>query len=233
MNISKISFGSTYKVNNQENGCDNFSAFQQFALNNEKNKNIFVKMQDSIKSKYPYNYNAELTMIVPDSMDNMVEAFCANRGIKFSKLSDDTLTSLNNISARIKKPSPYMKMVFVNPEKLEQIARGQDSNFEHCKKDFDKYYQDQINFMLKSGDEIPASTLHITSVSSQEDLLDYIKRYGADKLNSQQLIMDFSQKTDDPDHCMYFAFKDLGMNKIPVYVDKDTYQIADALGILD
>ena len=88
--------------------------------------------------------------------------------------------------------------------------------------------------MLKSGNDIQTSTIYITSNGSQvEDTLDYISKYGADNLNKDQIIIDFAQRTSDPDHCVFFALKDAGFENIPVYVNDDTYKLANALGLIE
>ena len=85
--------------------------------------------------------------------------------------------------------------------------------------------------MLRSGDEIPATTLTIHDPSGNEDLRRYVNRFGADRLNNEQIFIDFNQKTDDPDHCVYFALRDMGIDKIPVYVDSQSYEAGSILGL--
>ena len=43
----------------------------------------------------------------------------------------------------------------------------------------------------------------------------------------------FCQRTNQPDHCTYFALKDLGMDKIPVYVNKQSYEAGRILGLFE
>jgi hypothetical protein len=44
-------------------------------------------------------------------------------------------------------------------------------------------------------------------------------------------MIDFCQLYVEPDHCVYFGLRDLGMNKIPVYVDKQSYEAGKILGL--
>ena len=50
----------------------------------------------------------------------------------------------------------------------------------------------------------------------------------AQRLNKNQLFIDFS----GDDYCTYFALRDLGMKDIPVYMNKDSFLLANTLGIL-
>lgn len=125
-------------------------------------------------------------------------------------------------------------MVQVNTKKLENLVANQSSNVGYCKKTYDRYYKDSVNLILKTGDKIDATTLVLfPRGETTEDTVYYIKNFGADRLNDDQLSIMFLQKTDDPDQCMFFAMKDMGMDKIPMYVDKDSYKLGNALGLFN
>ena len=172
------------------------------------------------------------TIIAPDSKDNLIETFLANKGIKFNKLDTKELLKKNSIESRIENAPKDMKLVHVDSKKLEELISNQDNNIEYCKSNYDDYYKDCVNLMMKSGDKIPATTLYIMPTGeSADDTVNYIKTFGADRLNDNQISFMFNQRTDDPDHCTYFGMKDVGMDKIPVYVDKDSYKVGSALGL--
>lgn len=227
---SSISFKGTYVVDNQN--PRSFAKFSSFALDKEKEYGVKTILKDKVTSNGKFgniNYKAKQILIVPDRMDTDVETFCANKGISYKKLSTKDLLNPDLIAGRIKNPPEGYKRVDVDSEKLKKLIKNQANNLDHCKKDYNKYYKDATDTMLKKGDAITASTFRIYSTSGNEDLKRFVERYGAKNLNDNQIIVDFNQKTDEPDHCMYFALKDLGMKKIPVYVDERTYEAGKIL----
>ena len=230
--MSNISFGSTYIVSTKNNSFNTFSKFQNYALNKEMLDDVYVNLDDSLSPYYPYDYTAQYTMVVPDEMDNEIERYCSYMGIEFSKLNSEDLLNQNAIARRIAQPQRGMIKIRVNAEKLEELIKEQYSNVQHCEKDYYNYFNDNVDYMLKSGAEIPATTLSIRPVSSSnDDLIKYINRFGVENLNSEQIFVDFNQETDNPDHCVYFALRDLGFENVPVYVDSETLQLGEKLGI--
>lgn len=234
--INPISFGSTYKVHtsSKENELRAFDKFQDLCANKERKEDVLTKYEDSICPKYPYHWEATQTLVVPEYMDSEVEAYCKNRGIEFKKLTSYKLMDLDSIEKRIKKAPNDMVKTTVDVEKLEKLLINQDSNLEHCERDFNNFYTKKVDLMLKSGDKFPTTTLHIVpNFSSIEDTLEYIEKFGKENLNDDMISILFSQQTNEPDNCVYFALKDLGMDKIPVYVNKDSYAIGNALGLFE
>ena len=232
--VSSVSFTGTYKVNSQN--FDKFSKFQNYALNKELEDGIKTNLKDKFEKKIGsegFDYKAEQTLIVPDDMDYDVESFCAVNGISYQKYNTSDLLNTESIISRISNAPQGYKKVNVNVEKLEELAKNQDNNFSHCKYDYNKFYSDTIDTMLRSGDEIPASTLIIHNPSNNEDLKKYVDNFGAENLNDGQIMTYFTQSTDDPDHCIYFALKDKGINEIPVYVDKQSYEAGNILGLFE
>lgn len=203
----------------------------------EKNDLEYVSKIEVVKPAKSYFddpiYSVKTSIIAPDTKDNLVEAYLANKGVKFKKIDTKDLLDKSKIESRIKEPPKNMRLVKVDIEKLDKILNNQSNNIEYCGSDYDNYYKDSVDLMIKSGDKIPATTLYINATGeSTDDTVDYIKKFGADRLNDDQLVLMFTQRTDDPDHCMFFGMKDLGMDKVPVYVNNDTYKIGNALGIL-
>ncbi len=233
--MTNISFGSTYIVSNRHNTYDAFSKFQEYALTKECENvdSVQARLKDSMDSRYPYEYTAQYTLIAPDEMDSSIERFCSYNGIEFSRLSNEALLDPAAIVKRISLPEKGQIRTRINAEKLEELIQNQSTNFDHCKRDYENYYKENVDFMLKSGERFPTTTLHINSTlgANNDALLNYIERYGAQKLNPEQIRIDFCQHTDEPDHCVYFALRDLGMKNVPVYVDSDTFQVGSALGL--
>ncbi len=117
------------------------------------------------------------------------------------------------------------------PFNTEELAKNQSSNLDHCRSDYDKYYSDSVDTMLRNGDDIPATTLIIQDPSGNNALRRYVDTFGVEHLNNEQIFVNFNQKTDNPDHCVYFALKDMGINKIPVYADSQTLEAGHILGL--
>lgn len=230
--MNTVSFGSTYKINA---GADirNNGKLVDFCSDNNLDYSTKVESKRGYLSSKP-SVKINTTIIAPDQKDNILETYLANQGIKFKKLDTKELLSKSKVESRIEKPVQDRKLVKINAQKLEKLARNQDQNIDYCEDNYEKYYKDSVDLMIKSGDKIPATSLFITPLGeSTEDTVKYIKNFGADRLNDSQLSFWFNQECpDSPDHCMFFGMKDLGMNSIPVYVDNDTYKIADALGII-
>ena len=219
-----VSFGSTYKINHS------------FNLNNAVSLGDLIDKceQDKIPYNLQYGRNSIMTTIAAaDSQDKDVETMCARLGINYKKYSTDSLMTPQAIMCRVAQPPKGMQMVKIDADKLEKLIASQhDNNIGHCEKDYKKYYLSDTDFMLKSGDEIPASTLYINPEMGKDNMLEYIKRFGKERINPDSIYINFSQRTDKPDHCVFFAMKDRGMTEIPVYMNQDSYEVANALGIV-
>lgn len=232
--ISKISFGSTYKVNNQNQEFKNFNKFSELSSNlnlqsGDSPSGIYTKFEEKFIGD---KYIAQETLIVPFCLDEQVESYCRQHNIIYTKLTDEELINPANINERIDDAPKGYKKVYVDNDKLNNLIANQDSNIRYCENDFNEYYYNDIETMLKTGDKIPATTLVINPQSGNIDELErYINQYGVNSLNKNQISVDFDQRTDNPDHCVYFAFKLMNFNKIPVYVDNDTYKAGQILGL--
>lgn len=231
--ISPLLFAGTYKVNYQDNK-DKFPKFRAYALEKELEGGVSTKFSDKATLKNgKYRYEAQQSLIVPDSMNMDVETFCASNGIVYTKVDNEDLPNPKNITSRIAPPPSGYKKVNVDSEKLEKLCKKQMSNIAHCKSDYEKYFSNSTDAMIESGDEFPATTLAITAIGGNEDLKRYVDYYGVDYLNDEQIAIDFCQKTDKPDHCSYFALKELGLKNIPVYVNKDTLEAGKIMGLFE
>lgn len=234
--ISPVSFGSTYKVSANSKDSINQQLGHEKLINYCEQKQIPYEETSTCTTIKPYGstrYTTTTTIVSPKSEDKGIETFCKNKGINFHKYETNKLMQPNDIESRTAAAPQGFRTAVINPEKLEELLKSQqNNNIAHCKSDYKKYFQDKLDFMLKSGDELPATTLYLTPINTKEDMLEYINKWGSDNLNDDSLFIDFSQRTDDPDHCMYFAMKDAGMTSIPVYVNKDSYDIGKALGLL-
>ena len=219
--IAPISFTSTYKVNNKNK--EGFEQFQKFAYEQEYEDGTSTLFKDSVGLEYPYNYEAEQTLIVPDYNDSFVESYCAFHNIKFKKYKTDELMDSKAVKSRVQEAPKGFRKVNLNVKKLENLIGNQRSNIDYCENDYRGYYRKEIDTILKSGEDFPATTLYVSPTNGdKEELKTYVNAFGLN-LNSGQVEFDFSQKTDIPDHCIFFALRDLGMEKIPMYVNHSSY----------
>ena len=233
--INPISFGSTYKVstNSKDNEVIAFDKFQELCEIVHSERKGSTKYEDKVEKKYPYNWSATQTLVVPESLDRDVERYCALHGITFTKIFTHKLLRPENIFSRI-QPAPKDKVLaYVNTKKLDKLIEKQSSNFAHVKSDYEDYFNRKTDLALKSGDKFATSTLYINPKDGSEDALKYIIKNGANALNDNSMTIWLNQETFDPDHCMYFAMKDLGIKSIPVYLDKESYAIGNALGLFE
>jgi len=232
--MTSISFSGYYRFNITTNNKESYSNLKHLNkyLDEQQKDGEKIKTAEKYR-KHPYT-GIEITKIVsvPDEKDSNLELFCIENNIPFRKLDTAGMTKINRLKSRI-APAPEGKTkANIDLDKFEEVMSRQSTNFKHCKSDYENYYKDDVDYMLKSGEEIPASTLYLTSCIGSSGLENYVELYGADKLNKNTIIADFNQETDKPDHCIFEAFKDLGMKKIPVYMDDDSFEIAKTLGIL-
>ncbi len=229
--MNTVSFGSTFKISS--NNYQNQSSIADFCADNELDYSYNVESRKRTLYSSPVT-KVNTTIIAPDNKDSLIETFLANKGIKFNKLDTKELFDKSKIEKRIDRPTKDMKLVKIDAKKLDKLIHNQDQNIDYCESTYDKYFKDSVESVIKSGDKIPATTLYITPMGeSVEDTVKYIHSYGEDRLNDNQLSFIFNQESfDKPDQCMFFGMKDLGMDKIPVYMNEDSCKLANALGIV-
>ncbi len=251
--INSVSFGSTYRAyitkQDAENGRYGFSQLTKYLdKNNIQYNESLIEPSLAPTPFNPYKTNdysqyipsindfavSKNTITALDAEDTGIETILANLGIKFEKISTKNILKPNAIRHRIKLAPKGYFLADVNIQKLEELVKNQDTNFEHCKYDYDNYFKEQTDFILRSGDEITPQTLlirYLDNDSTPESLKKYIERFGKDKLNPNSISI--WQEQRDINYNAYYGLKDLGFKRIPVYLDKDSYKNAQALGILD
>ena len=228
--MNTVSFGSTYKISDKTANFEKNKDVCEFCERNE------LEWCSKTEGKGGYfdvpDFRTNMTIIAPDAKDNMIEAYLANKGIKFKKLDTQELMKKSKILSRIEDAPKGKKLVEIDVKKLEELLPKQDTNIKYCESNYNDYYKDSVNSMLRSGDKITATTLYIAPTGeSVDDTINYVKNFGADRLNTDQVSLYFEQKTDDPDHCVFFGLRDAGLDKVPVYVDNGTHKLGKALGL--
>lgn len=233
-----VSFGSTYTITaTSHDKSSQLNGYLKMTDYCEKNNVNYVHEEGFIRnsSREVPRFWQSISVTVPDEQNATIEDFCNMHNIKFNKIDTENILEPEAILSRIKEPpeNSNMQKIHINAEKLEKLLENHENNFEHCKSDYKKYFHNKTDYMLKSGKPINAPCLNITPESGLEDTIDYINKYNSANLNDNMLFIDLFQKTTSPEHCLYFALRDLGMNKIPVYVNEDTAQLCQALELTD
>lgn len=250
-----VSFGSTYKAyvtrNDAQEGKYTHPQLTRYLDRNniqytysfidpERTPTYFNPYKTDKSSQYVPSIDdyavSKYTITAPDDKDIDIETILANHGIKFEKIDTEDVLNKNAILDRIAPAPKGYVLANINSEKLEELIENQDSNFEHCKNDYDSYFREQTDFLLKSGDKITPQTLSIRYLdddSTPESLRRYVERFGKNNLNPDSISIYQEQRGDRTDINTYYGLKDLGFKKIPVYMDKDSYKNAQALGLLD
>ncbi|MBQ3641846.1 hypothetical protein II906_07995 [bacterium] len=229
--ISNVSFGSTYKIykeNNDDSGFNNIQLFSYYL------KNSISHTQTIPEKKYTFERKTVHTIVADDSLDKDIEAYCKINCIKYHKLETSELLDMFNLRARMKRPDDGRRIALLDSEKFEELLTSQKNNISECKEEYEQYQEKSVDFMIKSGEEFPLTSLYISPLlASPKITINMLQKYGRKYIPHDYISMAFVREKDNvPDHCTYFGLKDLGYKKIPVYVDKDTYEMGKALEFL-
>ena len=226
--ISAVSFGSTYKINHPFATLTSKKMDATYDLL-DKCEQRRIRTSETMKAD-----SMSVTIVSPDCLDSYIETLCANRGIEFKKITNDELMDKDMILSRVQKAPEKMIKAKINAKKFEKlVSQHPESNIKYCQKEYDRYFEDATNFMLKKGSKFPATTMYITTSMDKEDAILYKQMNGVENFNKNSIQFNFAQRTNDPDHCVYFAMKEAGIKNIPVYMSQDTYDLAKAFEIIE
>ena len=239
--ISNISFLGTYKVNSKaQDSIQKFNSFSHYAISKSNPKRgLYTYFKDGfgIHPRNSFGHWEELTLIVPDRMNADVEKFCTDKGIKFKKLENSYLLSPKTIKKRIIPAPEGYTLVDVDVEKLEKLAKNQDSNLEYCQNCYDNFTKRYADFTLKKGNKFFTAALSINGRCGAENLIDYIEKFGIKNFDNDQILVKLArikisgETYPSPNDSLYFALKNLGMKKVPIYVDQESLAIGQKLGL--
>lgn len=252
--INPISFTSTYKAyitktDTQQGKYSHPELTDYLDKNNIRYSQTFIDpkitpaysnpFKTDESSQYVPEINdyavSKYTIAAPDSFDNDIETIMANRGIKFEKIATDDVTAPLSILNRLASPQKGYYLAAIDSKKLEQLVQKQDSNFDHCKNDYENYFRENTDFLIKSDEEITPQTISIKYLaddSTPESLKRFVDRFGVKNLNEGSIAIYQAQRGDRTDVNLYYALKKLGFSKVPVYLDKESYENAKTLGLL-
>lgn len=179
---------------------------------------------------------SKYTIVAPDSFDADIETIMANRGIKFEKISTDDAIAPMSVLSRLIPPKEGYSLIAIDSKKLEDLAQKQESNFEHCKSDYENYFRENTDFAIKSDEQITPQTISIKYLdddSTPESLKRYVDSFGVNNLNKDSIAIYQSQLGERTDINPYYALKELGFTKVPVYLDNESYKNALTLGLIN
>ena len=240
--MQPVSFTGTYKFTftpTQQGDGDRI----QNVINSCEQENIPHKEEYKNKGgNYPYSmpvYYIEGTIISPDEKDKMVESFLAQNGFNFERLDLKEINTPENIAARAAKaPDGFIK-VKIDAQKLIELTKSQpQGNLDHVKHDYEHYFKDNLMQIIDGGDDYQAPALYLRPYGKVDDTIEYINRYGADRLNENSMLIDLDNadasksSSNAPSYAMFYALLDKGLTKMPVYMNKDTYNLARALDLI-
>ncbi|MBQ8475527.1 hypothetical protein IJ531_00535 [bacterium] len=91
--ITPVSFMSSYKVTAKGHDIERqrkFRQFQEFATGVTQHiKEANTTLNGGLEKKYPYFFQGDMTLSVPDSMDEMIENYCDYHKIEFQKYASN------------------------------------------------------------------------------------------------------------------------------------------------
>ena len=87
--ISKISFGSKYRVDGKNNKGINFLKFQKYTISKALEPDVDIKIVYNKDDKNPENNSRYCILNTPNYMDGEIENYCCTHGIRFSKYTAD------------------------------------------------------------------------------------------------------------------------------------------------
>lgn len=225
--VSPVSFTSTYKIKEPYHTSTPETLKRQHMLINE-----------CVENDFPYSENwkldgKETTIVTPHALDGFFEGVCTKLNFFYEKISNKNLMDVQSIYNRVNEPPKDMVKAYIDLERLDALLKTQkDNNFEQCEKEYNEKYKSKADFALRSGDKISASTMYIAPMVGYGDYIKFMDVIGHKKLSRDAVFVGLIQRTEKPDHCQFFAMKNANMKKIPVYMDKNSYELAQALRII-
>lgn len=227
---SPICFKGTYIFPLSGNSGDKFHKMFDYINKNNSNLQFGYADLDKFDNGCYIGKEKVLNVITSKELDFPIESYCLQNGISFTKISDISLiepltTLLNTVPSKDKKI-----LTFIDIFQFEKLIKSQRTNVYACYEQYSNLHRSRVLGMIKYSDDIQAPTLEITpnNMSSKEalDILD-----GSKKLQDDFLTVAFTSKSLNPDYELYFGYRELGLTKIPVFVDKNTHDIGLKLGI--
>lgn len=223
VNLSSTPFTSTFKFKYEANNGLNSGANQvkvdNFAFKN--NMNYETELQD-VDCSIPNSSEvyATGTLYAPDCKDMDVETFCKIHGIQFTKIPSSPLISQRAVLSRCVLPKDCgdKKMALLDTKKFENAYMTSPfGNIQACEDMYATQYASQIHDVISSGEEITVPELYINGPSEGRLPASFV----------------FNQTDNEANHCLYFAMKNIGMTKVPVAVDRHTYEVGCELGLFE
>ncbi len=223
--ISPISFGSIYKVQSScqslETKQDNVTQLVDYCYNNGV---------ETIDVMDPKRKEVITTIYSPDDFDEKLESYCAVNGIKYNKCDTVAYKNIKNIEDRVDKPRYGYETVYVEPEKFDEYLYLPGGNAAKCEDDYKRRFKEQCDNEALYAKKVSPSTVKVYFL--REGLAKLAKMYG-DDYKKEMTIVKIDDSLGNNNQCMYFALRDCGCDKVPIFVDGDTKSFLTILGVLD
>ena len=219
MKISPVSFGSTYIVSSKNNSPEKINEVFEldyiFKKNNVSGKNKIYSL-----GRIDYNCNQQFFsdkhIIIDNETDELAESFFKQRNINFVKKSNEELFNHENIINRMRVPNKkygYQRykngLVYVDTEKIEELFKN-SNQYIGTYKYLEPYSQNRYDGFLeyiKSDMPIDAPEVYFHKYS------------GTPEISFQ-----------DGRH-RYAVLRDMGFEKIPFAMDKESYNLIKEYGL--
>lgn len=202
-----ISFGSNYFINQK-------SGFPYIVLDKiESMKNVEVS-QDfcSPSESFKTGVFSKITVNAPDSLDNKIERLLISNNINFSKSSIKDALNLKNILSRIELEPELRsthKLVLLDVKTLDDLFK-----------------KDGLSHIKPQG----ANALN----NRYNEFCDYLrsgKKIYATRVTFNEFNGELSASISNGRH-RFAVLRDMGMEKMPVALSKDSIEVAKKHGLL-
>ena len=223
--MNPISFGSTYVVKNASS--KNFIDFQTFAKEEQRLHDGAWFSEINYADSDDKLCSLKGVLVAPDERDSVIETYCAEQGILFEKYKTKDLLKPETIVKRIAPAKEGFQMVEVDVEKLEDLLVKHQTNYYVYRDFYNKQFKSDVEKLLRKDDNIPAATLRITTNSGNIE-----GNSESIEIDKDTIFICFMKSFCDNDEFMYFAMKELGMKKIPVYVYEKNLVLCQKLGLI-
>lgn len=207
MNISPISFKSTYIVDSKKNNLDSYyDAIENIEYNSHGTRVYESDLDRGVAH-----------IVTPNNLDDMMELWLEQMNINYVKKTDKELLCEESLKKRLVVPNgDYNRQVylpnpiFVDAEKFDAIYKK--SGF------YVEPYPDLDEDEKKRNDEVK----------------EYMRSDLPFKISEVYIKNDGSPKIDFVDgRHRYAVMRDMGFKKIPVAMNQESYNIAREIGLLD
>ena len=215
MNISSISFGSTYEVKSKDNSFDKLLTVYSI---NKKFKNVKIYKSEEFSHNLKYNYESQLNVAADDKFDSDIESYLIQNNINFRKKTNDDLMSKGSILKRIRIPN----YKYATPIYIPNTVYLQADLFENLFKDSGQYVEQYDKLGRISKEKYDEAIECIKSDMPIDAPEVYLKN------NDGIPEVGFKEG-----RYLYSVMRDLGFDSIPLAMTEESYKTAIKMKLVD